>query len=107
MADEAAAKAAIAGNSSTAEEEEAQSAEATIVCPAVLIRPKVREGNTAAAGAGILITAAKRAARHLNMEACCRRVTVEEGGSEAQCREAGVEAEAEVTQGGRRRGRLS
>ena len=44
--------------------------------------------------------------RRLNLEACCRRVTVEEGGSEAQCREAGVEAEAEVTQGGRRRGRL-
>ena len=68
MAEEAAAKAAIAGNSSTAEEEEEEvegggAAEATIVCPAVLIRPKVREGNTAAVGAGILITAAKRTAR--------------------------------------------
>ena len=105
MAKEAVAEAAIAGNSSTAEKEEERGgdgvAEATIVCPAVLIRPKVREGNTAAVGVGILITAAHLVARRLNLEACCRRVTVEEGGSEAQCREAGVEAEAEVTQGGR------
>ena len=91
----------------TAEEEEEEegegggAVEATIVCPAVHLQPKVREGSMEAAGVGILITTAKLVARRLNLEACCRRVTVEEGGSEAQCREAGVEAEAEVTQGGR------
>ena len=67
MAEEVAAKAAIAGNSTTAEKEEEGGgdgvAEATIVCPAVLIRPKVREGSTEAAGVGIRITAARRAAR--------------------------------------------
>ena len=57
------------------------------------------EGSMATAG--MAITTIKLGARRLNLEACCRRVTVEEGGSEAQCREAGVEAEAEVTQGGR------
>ncbi len=87
----------------TSEEEEEEeeegggggAAEATIVCPAVLIRPKVREGNTAAVGAGILIMAARRAAlradRRLHriikeegMEvsrvegACCRRVVAVE-----------------------------
>ena len=144
---------------STAEEEEVEgegdgAMEATIVCPAVHFQPKVREGSMEAAGMGILITAARRAAarravlradrrlhRIIKEEgeevsraegACCRRVVavegctaegsttvavmairittikvaarriMEEGGSEAQCRE----AEAEVTQGGRRRGRL-
>ena len=62
--EEAVAKAAIAGNSSTAEEEEegGGEAEATIVCPAVLIRPKIRDGLMEAAGMGILITAAHLAA---------------------------------------------
>ena len=85
----------------TAEEEEEEeeegegggAAEATIICPAVLIRP-IREGSMEAAGAGILITAAKRASRradrrlhHIIKEegmevsrvegACCRRVVVE------------------------------
>ena len=69
MAEEAVAEAAMAASRSTAEEEEEEegegdgAAEATIVCPAVLIRPTVREGNTAAVGAGIFITTAKRAAR--------------------------------------------
>ena len=54
------------------------------------------EGSTAVAVMAIRITTIKVAARRI----------MEEGGSEAQCREAGVEAEAEVTQGGRRRGRL-
>ena len=66
-AEEAVAEAAMAASRSMAEEEEEGegdgAAEATIVCPAVLIRPKVREGNTAAVGAGILITASKRVAR--------------------------------------------
>ena len=66
MAEEAVAEVAMVGNRITAEEEEEGegdgAAEATIVCPAVLIRPKVREGSTEAAGAGILITAAKREA---------------------------------------------
>ncbi len=57
----------MAASRSTAEEEEEGggdgAAEATIVCPAVLIRPKVREGNTAVVGVGILITAAHLAAR--------------------------------------------
>ena len=81
------------------EEEEGEgggAAEATIVCPAVLIRPKVREGNTAAAGGGILITASKRVARQAERRlhriikeegeevsraegACCRRVVAVEG----------------------------
>ena len=67
MAEEAVAEAAMAASRSTAEEEEEEEgdgvAEATIVCPAVLIRPKVREGSTEAVGAGILITTAKRVAR--------------------------------------------
>ena len=102
-AEEAAAKAAIAGNSSTAEEEEEEeeegggdgAAEATIVCPAVLIRPKVREGSMEAVGVGILITARKRVARQAGRRlhriikeegevsrvegACCRRVVAVEG----------------------------
>ena len=100
MAEEVAAKAAIAGNSSTAEEEEEEvegggAAEATVVCPAVLIRPTVRESRMEAAGAGILITAAKREARRADRRlhriikeegevsrvegACCRRVVAVEG----------------------------
>ena len=68
MAEEAAAEAAMAGSRSTAEEEEEEvegggAAEATIVCPAVLIRPKVREASMQAVEMGILITTAKRVAR--------------------------------------------
>ena len=51
----------------TAEEEEEEegdgAAEATIVCPAVHLQPKVREGSIEAARMGILITAAHLAAR--------------------------------------------
>ena len=100
MVEEAVAEVAMVGNRSTAEEEEevegGGAAEATIVCPAVLIRPKVREGNTAAAGGGTLIMAAKLVARQADrrlhriikeegMEvsrvegACCRRVVAVEG----------------------------
>ena len=68
MAEEVAAEVAMVGNRSTAEAEEEEgegggAAEATIVCPAVLIRPTVREGNTAVVGAGIRITAAHLIAR--------------------------------------------
>ena len=63
MAEEAAAEAAMAASRITAEEEEEGEgdgvAEATIVCPAVLIRPKVREGSMEAATLGIRITMAK------------------------------------------------
>ena len=91
----------MAASRSTAEEEEEEgegdgAAEATIVCPAVLIRPKVREGSTEAAGVGILITTAKRVARRADRHlqriikeegeevsrvegACCRRVVAVEG----------------------------
>ena len=97
MAEEAAAKAAIAGSSSTAEKEEVGggAAEATIVCPAVNLRPKVREGSMEAAGMGILITAARRAVLRADRRlhriikeeeevsrvegACCRRVVAVEG----------------------------
>ena len=82
MAEEVAAKAAIAGNSSTAEEEEEEEegdgvAEATIVCPAGLIRPKVRESSTEAVGVGILITTAKRVARQADHH--LQRIIKEEG----------------------------
>ena len=59
----------MAASRSTAEEEEEEegggdgAAEATIVCPAVHLQPKVREGSMEAAGVGILITAAHLAAR--------------------------------------------
>ena len=101
MAEEAAAEAAMAASRSTAEEEEEEgegdgAAEATIVCPAVLIRPKVREGLMEAAGVGILITTAKREARRADRRlhriikeegeevsrvegACCLRVVAVEG----------------------------
>ena len=101
MAEEAVAEVAMVGNRSTAEEEEEEgegdgAAEATIVCPAVLIRPKVREGLMEAAGVGNLITAAKlvacqaerRLQRIIKEEgeevsraegACCRRVVAVEG----------------------------
>ena len=97
------AEAAMAASRSTAEEEEEEeegegdgAAEATIVCPAVLIRPTVREGSMEAAGVGILITASKRVARQADRRlhriikeegeevsraegACCRRVVAVEG----------------------------
>ncbi len=47
------------------EEEVGKGEEATVIGQAVLIRPKVREGSTEAAGVGIRITAARRAARRL------------------------------------------
>ena len=70
----------MAASRSTAEEEEEEEgggdgmAEATIVCPAVLIRPKVREGLMEAAGMGILITTAHLAAR-------CPACSIKEEGS--------------------------
>ena len=88
----------------TAEEEKEEeeegggdgAAEATIVCPAVLIRPKVREGSMEAAGVGSRITTAKLVARQADHRlqriikeegeevsrvegACCRRVVAVEG----------------------------
>ena len=83
MTEEAAAEAAMVPSRSTAEEEEEEEgegdgvAEATIVCPAVHLQPKVREGSTEAAGVGIRITAARRAARRANRR--LQRIIKEEG----------------------------
>ena len=55
---------------STAEEEEEEgggAAEATIVCPAVNLRPKVREGSMEAAGVGIRTTTAHLVARLIRL----------------------------------------
>ena len=81
MAEEAVAEAAMVGSRSTAEEEEevegGGAAEATIVCPAVHLQPKVREGNMAAVGAGIRITAAHLVARRADRR--LHRIIKEEG----------------------------
>ena len=73
----------MAASRSTAEEEEEEeeegdgAAEATIVCPAVHLQPKVREGSMEAAGVGSRITTAKLVARQADHR--LQRIIKEEG----------------------------